>query len=144
MRTLEEHLGAAVARRKFVMLLLAGFAALSLALAAIGTYGVMAYVAGARAREMGIRVALGARRGDVVGMLVGQGLRLVALGIVLGLAGAWAVGRLMRSLVFGVSTADAASFAAVVALLAAAALVACYVPARRASRTDPISVLREE
>jgi len=75
---------------------------------------------------------------------VGQGLRLVAVGIALGLAGAWAVGRLMTTLVFGVSTADAASFGAVVALLAAAALVACYVPALRASRTDPISVLREE
>jgi predicted permease len=143
-KTLEEHLGAAVARRRFVMLLLACFAGLSLALAAIGTYGVMSYVAGERRREMGIRVALGARRADVVGLLVGQGLRLVTAGVVVGVAGALAVRRLMTSLVYGVSTGDGVAFGGVVALLAAAALLACYLPARRAARTDPVTVLREE
>ncbi len=144
MRSLEDHLGAAVARRRFVMLLLTCFAGLSLALAAIGTYGVMSYVASERRREMGIRIALGARRIDVVGLLVRQGLLLVTLGIVFGLSGAMALRRFMSSLVFGVSTADAASIGGVVALLAVAALAACYFPARRAAKADPVVILREE
>lgn len=143
-KTLEEHLDIAVAQRRFVMLLLTCFAAVSLALAAIGTYGVMSNMANERRREMGIRLALGARQGDVVGLLVGHGFRLVAVGILTGFVGAWLMGRLMTSLVFGVSTYDAWSIGVVIALLMAAALVACYVPARRASRTDPVTVLREE
>ena len=142
--SLESWLGAAVAKRRFVMLLLSFFAGLSFVLAVIGTYGVMSQVAGARRREMGIRAALGARRIDIVSLLVGQGLRLVALGIAGGLLGAWMLRRFMASLVFGVSTTDGVSAAFVVALIVGATLVACYLPARRAATTDPMAVLRAE
>ena len=143
-KTLEEHLGAAVARRRFVMLLLTCFAGLALALAAIGTYGVMAQMTGERRREIGVRMALGARRGDIVSLLLSRGFRWVAAGIALGLAGTWALHRFMESLVFGVTTTDAVAFLAVVAVIAVAGLAACVLPARRASRTDPLTVLREE
>ncbi|MEE8526104.1 MAG: ABC transporter permease [Thermoanaerobaculia bacterium] len=142
--TLEEHLGAAVARRRFVMLLLSCFAGLSLALASIGTYGVMSQIAGERRREIGVRMALGARRGDIVSLMMGKGFRWVAAGIVVGLAGIWALHRFMASLVFGVGTTDLWSLLAVVAVIATAGLAACVVPARRASRAEPVTVLREE
>ncbi len=142
--SLESFLGSALARRRFVMLLLSFFAGLSFVLAMIGTYGVMSQVVGARRREMGIRVALGARRIDIVGLLVGQGLGLVGLGVGAGLLGAWLLRNVMASLVFGVTTADAASVLVAVSLIFAAAFVACYLPARRAGSTDPMAVLRAE
>ena len=124
--------------------LLAIFAALSLVLAVIGIYGVMAYAVNQRRRELGIRMALGAGRSDVLGMVVAQGLRLAIIGVVIGLALAFAGTRLVSNLLFDVSATDLVTFVAVPLMLALAALVASYLPARRATRIDPIIALRQE
>jgi putative ABC transport system permease protein len=109
-----------------------------------GVYGVMAYAVGQRSNEIGLRMALGASRSDVLGLVLRQGLVYVALGLALGLAGAFAATRLLASFLFEVKPADPATYAAVAALLAAAALAATYVPARRATRVDPLTALRQE
>ncbi len=113
-------------------------------LAAIGIYGVMAVAAVQRTKEIGIRMALGAVRRDVLALVVRQGFALAAAGLVIGVAGALALTRVLRSLLFSVSATDPAVFGAIVALLAVIALVACYLPARRAARVDPMVALRHE
>ena len=132
------------AERRFNMMVLGGFAGLALLLASLGLYGVLAYLVTLRTRELGIRVALGAGSSDVLRLVVGQGLRMTGLGIGIGLAGALLLTRLMQSLVFGISTSDPATFAAVGVTLALGALLASYVPARRATKVDPMQALRTE
>jgi len=131
-----------ISQRRFNMLLLAIFAATALVMAAVGIYGVLAYAVSRRTQEIGIRMALGAQTRDVLRLIGREGFVLVLIGIGLGLAGALALTRLMSSLLFGVSPTDATTFAEVPALLAAVALAACYLPARRASRVDPTVALR--
>jgi putative ABC transport system permease protein len=129
---------------RFSLLLYASFAAIALALAAIGVYGVMAFAVGERSHEIGVRMALGASRSRVVRMVLREGLVLACAGLVLGLIGAYFVGRAMRSTLYGVGSIDAAAFCAVGAILLASALVACYFPARRAASIEPMRALRAE
>jgi len=133
-----------LAEPRFYTFLLGAFAALALLLAAVGLYGVLAYLVGRRTHEIGVRVALGGRRADILRLVFGQAMRLVAAGIALGVAGAAAVTRLLGSLLFGVSPTDPLTLAAVAAALAVVAAVATVVPARRATRVDPMVALRSE
>ncbi len=142
--TLADLVAASAARQQFVMRLLAGFAIVSLTLAAVGLYGLVAYSVTQRTREVGVRVALGARRADVVRVVLSSGLRLVALGVALGVAAALAASRSLGSLVFGVSPSDPATFAGAAAVLVGVALLAHWIPVRRALRIDPATALRAE
>ena len=117
---------------------------MALLLGAVGIYGVIAYIAAQRTREIGIRMALGAQAADVLRMVLAQGLKLAGAGIAIGLVGAWGATRVMRALLYDTSPTDPLTFAAVVPLLGAAALLACWMPARRAMRADPIAALRCE
>jgi putative ABC transport system permease protein len=142
--TMDRLLGRMVASSRLSMTLLLAFAATALLLASIGIYGVMAYTVTQRTHEIGIRMALGARRGDVLRLVVRQGMRLAVIGVLIGLAGAAALTRVMGSLLFGVSPTDPLTFAGVALLLSAVAALASYVPARRAARVDPMAALRCE
>ena len=142
--SMDELLSQSLAERRFNMRLLGLFAGLALTLAAVGLYGVMSYSVSQRTHEIGIRMAVGARRRDVLMLVMGQGARLAATGVAAGIVGAFALTRLMTSLLFGVAPTDPATFAAVVLLMMAAVLLACYVPARRAVRVDPMVALRYE
>jgi predicted permease len=144
LKTLAEHLSSAQLPASVAASMLGGFGALSLVLAGIGIFGVMVYTAGQRAREIGIRMALGAPRAEVLGLLLGHGMTLVLLGVAFGLAGALALTRLMSSLLTGVSSTDVPTFASVALVLVAVALLACYFPARRAANMDPMAALRTE
>ena len=143
-RTMEDYLSTYLATRRFTMTLLAGFAACALLLSAIGIYGVIAYAVAQRTREIGIRTALGARPREVARLVLGQSMRTVALGLVVGVGGALAVSRLLSTLLYGVGATDPLTFIGVTLLLAAVAALASYVPARRATRVDPIVALRYE
>jgi putative ABC transport system permease protein len=143
-RTLESLLGSSIARQRFNTLLLAVFAMVALLLAAVGIYGVMAYSVTQRTQEIGIRVALGARGADVLKLVVGQGMKLALTGVVIGTIGALALTRLMSNLLFSVSATDPLTFITVATLLIGVALVACWIPARRAAKVDPMIALRCE
>ncbi len=142
--TLAQRVSASVSEPRFAAAVMTAFAALALALAAVGLYGVLSYGVAQRRRELGIRAALGASRGDLVGMVVREGITSVLAGLALGVAGAAALTRLMKALLFGVSPLDAVAFGAAPAALLATALLACAVPARRAASADPAEALRCE
>ena len=133
-----------ISPRRFSTGLLSLFAAIALALAAIGVYGVTAYTVAQRTQEVGIRMAIGAQTTDVMKLFLRDALKLVLLGLALGIAGAFALTRLMQSLLFGVSATDAMTFLLVAVGLFVVALVACYIPARRATKVDPLVALRYE
>jgi putative ABC transport system permease protein len=142
--TLEDAVSRSLGQPRFYLSLLAVFATLALVLAAVGIYGVIAYTVQQRTREIGIRMALGASGGTVVAMVVRRGLALAVFGVALGTAGAYAVTRVMRSLLFGVSERDPATFIGVAVLLGVVALIASWIPARRAARVDPLTAMRVE
>jgi len=143
-QTMEELVAAAQSKRRFQMTLLVAFAVLALVLAAVGVYGVVAYTVVQRTHEVGIRIALGARQGQVLAMVVRQGFTLALVGVPLGVIGALALTRLMSSLLFGVAVTDAVTFVTASALLLIVTLIACAVPALRAARVDPLVALRYE
>ncbi|HMF98279.1 MAG TPA: ABC transporter permease [Vicinamibacterales bacterium] len=142
--TMDDLVGRSIAERRFTMLLLAAFATVAVLLAAVGVYGVLAYLVTQRTQEIGVRLAMGAAPGDVVRLFVREGAAVAAIGVVLGLGSAIAAARALTSLVFGVTTTDPLTFAGVAAALALVAVVASYVPARRAARVDPMSALRAD
>jgi predicted permease len=143
-RTMEDRLYDSLARQRFASTMLGAFAAFALLLAAVGIYGVMSYLVTQGTHDLGVRVALGARPGNIIGLVVRQGMELAAMGILAGLAGSAALTRVMASLLFGVSARDALTFGVVAAILAAVAFAATVIPARRATRVDPMVALREE
>ncbi len=143
-RTLAQLRAESIAPQRFSLLLLGLFAAVALLLAALGIYGVISYAVSQRTHEIGIRMALGAQAGDVVRLVIGQGMKLALLGIAVGLGGALVVTRSMKTLLFGVRPTDPLTFAAIALLLMLVALLACWIPARRATKIDPLTALRQE
>ena len=143
-RAMEEVVGTSIQQQNFNMLLLTIFGAMALVLAAIGIYGLMSYSVEQGTRDIGVRLALGAARGSILRLVVTRGLILAGIGLALGLAGAFAASRLLARMLYGVTPTDPATYAAVAATLGAVALLACYLPARRATRVDPIIALRAE
>ncbi len=141
---MEKLLANATAERRFSMFLLLLFAGLALLLSSVGIYGVMAYTTTQRRHEIGIRMALGAKSGDVLGLVLGQGMRQVAVGLILGLAGAWVLSRVIASQLYGITARDPLTYLVVASLLGGVALIATYLPARRATRVDPMLALRSE
>jgi putative ABC transport system permease protein len=142
--TVEAELGESMAARRFQALLLTMFAALALVLAAVGMFGLMYQTVARRTHEIGVRMALGARSRDVVSMVLSRGLVLTGSGILLGVLGGLAVARVMQSLLFGIGPADPASYLTAAVLLGGTSLAACWLPARRATRVDPLVALRHE
>jgi putative ABC transport system permease protein len=143
-RTLNEVVAKSLADRRFALTILAVFAGVALLLASIGIYGVMAYTFSQRTHEIGVRVALGAQRADILRMALGEGMLLVVIGLGIGLIGAAIVTRFLRSMLFSVTATDPLTFASIAFLLAAVALFACFIPAQRATQVDPLVALRED
>ncbi|MDQ3816531.1 MAG: ABC transporter permease [Acidobacteriota bacterium] len=143
-RSMDQLMGEAIAQQRLVLVLLLGFAILALLLAAVGIYGVISYLVSQRTHEFGIRMALGAQTGEILRLVIGQGIKLTLAGVVLGLVGAFELTQLMKALLFGVGATDTLTFVAIPLLLTAIALLACYIPARRATKIDPMAALRDE
>jgi ABC-type antimicrobial peptide transport system permease subunit len=143
-QTMDQVLAGALAPRRLSMILLGVFAGLALVLACVGIYGVVSYLVGQRTHEIGVRIALGAQRSDVMRLVLGEGAKMALVGVVAGLAAAFGLTRLMANQLFGVTAHDPLTYAAVAVLLMLVALFACYVPARRAVRLDPVAALRCE
>jgi ABC-type antimicrobial peptide transport system permease subunit len=141
---MEQVMAESLSGRRFNMTLLMTFAALALALAAVGVYGVMNYSVMLRRRELGIRIALGARALDVLRLVLGQGLALTLIGVAVGMAGAYALTRLMESLLYGVTATDFLTFGSVSGVIILVGLLASFLPARRATKVDPMIALRSE
>jgi putative ABC transport system permease protein len=141
---MDELLDESLVQQRFRTWLISGFAALALLLSAIGLYALISYSVSQRTREIGVRVALGAQRSNVMGMVLREGLQLLMFGLLLGLVGAFSATRIMRSLLYSTSATDALSFVATSLTLVAVALLACYIPARRATKVDPMVALRYE
>jgi ABC-type antimicrobial peptide transport system permease subunit len=143
-QTMDEVVSNSFAARRLSMILLGVFASLALVLACVGIYGVISYLVGQRTHEIGVRIALGAQRSDVLRLVLGHGARMAFLGVGIGVISALALTRLMARLLFGVTATDPLTFASVAILLTLVSLAACYIPARRAMRVDPIVALRCE
>ncbi len=143
-RTMDEIRAESVAPERLNLTLLSIFAGIALVLAVVGIYGVMSYTVTQRTHEIGIRMAIGAQPRDVFRMVIGQGMSLALIGIALGLVGAYGLSRLMASMLFGIEATDPATFASIAVLLTGVALVACYIPGRRATKVDPVESLRYE
>jgi predicted permease len=143
-RPMQEIVAGSVAKQRMAMYLLTAFSSLALLLSAVGIYGVISYLAGQRTHEIGIRVALGASRADVLRLVLGEGMRIALAGVGVGIVAALGLTRLLTQIIYGVGANDPITFAGVAILLTAVALLACYLPARRAMRVDPIVVLRYE
>ena len=144
LRAMDELVADSIAPNRFAMTLVGTFALVALLMSAAGLYGVVTHSVNRRSREMGIRIALGAGRTRLLRLVLGEGLKLTVLGAAAGLAASLAMTRLMSSLLFGISTADPATYAAVAALIVASGLFSCYFPARRAMGADPVEALRSE
>ena len=144
MQTMDDVVAGANARPRFTLVLLATFAVVALVLAAVGIYGVISYAVSRRTHEIGVRVALGATPGTVVRLVIGQGMRVVGAGVVVGVIGALLVTRLMTNVVYGVRVTDPITYVGVATLLSVVALVASYIPARRATRIDPLVAMRTD
>jgi ABC-type antimicrobial peptide transport system permease subunit len=142
--TVQQLIDGSLESRRFQLVLLAGFSTLALVLAAVGIYGVISFLTAQRTHEIGVRVALGAQHGDILRMVFRHGLQLVGAGVVLGIVAALAATRLLSTVLFGVNAADPLTYAAISATLLAAGLLACWLPARRATRVDPLTALRHE
>jgi putative ABC transport system permease protein len=142
--TMNQALSDVIARPRFNVFLLSIFSVIALMLAAVGIYGVMSYTVAQRTREIGVRIALGAQASDVLKLVVGQGMMLALIGVAIGIAGALGVTRLMSNRLYDVTATDPLTFIAVSGLMTAIALLACYIPARRATRVDPMVALRYE
>jgi len=143
-RALSTQVDATIVQERMMATIAGGFGLLALAIACIGLYGLLAYSVARRTKEIGIRMALGAQRSRVMGLVLGRATRLVVIGIAIGLPAAWAVSRLVESMLFGLKPADPATIIGAVVLLAVAAQIAAYVPAWRAARVDPLAALRHE
>jgi len=144
LRSMEQLVSRSVAPQRFNMSLLGLFAALGLVLAAVGIYGVIAYTVSQRTHELGLRMALGAREGDVMKLVVRRGMALAGAGVAIGLIASYAMTRLMKTLLFGVSATDPLTFTVIALSLGLIALLACWIPARRAAKVDPMIALRCE
>ena len=143
-RTFQQVYSASLGSRKFNVILIGFFGITALLLATAGVFGVMAYSVSRRTREFGVRVALGATSGNVLRMVLGQGMRTILIGVAIGIVGSFALTQTVSSLLFGVTATDPVTFAGVTLLLIAVALLACYIPARRATKVDPMVALRYE
>jgi ABC-type antimicrobial peptide transport system permease subunit len=141
---MNEVIAGSLARQRFSMILLEAFAAAALLLASVGLYGVISYLVGQRTQELGVRIALGAQRADILGLVLTHGLKMALGGVALGLLAALGLTRLLSKMLYGVSATDPATFAVITLLLTTVALLACLVPAWRATKVDPMIALRRE